>query len=65
MTLADGAQGQIKFITMAVDNGDATITPANPQGFATIKFTAVGQTAMLIFLASKWRLIQGYGVTVA
>jgi len=65
MTLADGTQGQIKFITMTVDAGDATVTPANPLGFSTIKFTAIGQTAMLVFLASKWRLIHAYGATVA
>jgi hypothetical protein len=64
-TLADGAQGQIKFVCMTVDNGDATFTPANPQGFASVKFTAVGQTALLIFLNSKWHLIQAYGCTIA
>ncbi|MCK9597894.1 MAG: hypothetical protein M0R06_02565 [Sphaerochaeta sp.] len=65
MTLADGTQGQVKLITMTVDNGDATVTPANPLGFATVKFTAIGQTALLVFLASKWRLIHAYGATIA
>ncbi len=64
-TLANGAQGQMKFVQMTVDNGDATFTPANPEGFTTVKFTAIGQTALFIFLNSKWHLVGTYGTTVA
>lgn len=64
-TLADGAQGQIKIVTMKTDAGDATFTPTNALGFTTCKFTNIGQTATFIFLDSKWRIMGQYGCTVA
>ena len=65
LTLADGAQGQIKTIRMKTDGGDGTLTPTNAEGFTTITFTAVGQTVTLQFLDGKWNVIGHFGVTIA
>jgi hypothetical protein len=65
LTLADGTTGQIKIITMIVDDGEATLTPANPGGFATIKFNDVGDSCMLIFVNSVWQIVSHYGCTIA
>jgi len=66
MTLADGAEGQMKYIVMTVDNGDATITPTNLFGAATtIKFTAIGQSCTLMFTGAAWVITGYYGITIA
>lgn len=65
LTLADGTLNQLKFIIMKTDGGDGTLTPANPSGFTTVKFTAVGQWALLQFNGRAWELKDHYGVTVA
>lgn len=65
LTLADGAQGQEKTITMITDGGDGTLTPTNASGFTTITFNDVGDTVKLKFLNSKWCIIGSHGVVVA
>jgi hypothetical protein len=63
--LADGTNGQIKIITMITDGGNSVVTPTNANGFSTVTFADVGDTATLIFTGSKWNIISSHSVTVA
>ena len=65
LTLADGAAGQLKVITHTVDGGSAILTPTTKIGFSTITFTAVGDTATLVYTAAGWAIIGSRGVTIA
>ena len=65
LTLADGAAGQEKTITMITDAGDGTLTPTSVSGYATITFNDVGDTVKLKFLNGKWCIIGSHGVTIA
>lgn len=66
LTLADGANGQIKRIVMVADGGDGTLTPTTKLGFATITFTAVGNFVVLQFLTGQgWMIQSNYGCTIA
>ena len=64
ITLADGAEGQHLFI-VAVDqsSGDATLTPSNPGGYATILFADDGDSVHLLFTAGKWYMVGHGGVS--
>ena len=63
--LADGTNGQIKIITMITDGGNSVVTPTNANGFSTVTFADVGDTATLIFTGNKWNIISSHSVTVA
>ena len=63
--LADGTNGQIKIITMITDGGNSVVTPTNANGFSTVTFADVGDTATLIFTGSKWNIISSHSVTIA
>ena len=63
--LANGTNGQIKIITMIADGGNSVVTPANANGFSTITFNDVGDTATCIFTGSKWNILSSHGVTIA
>lgn len=65
LTLADGAAGQIKYIVHAVDGGSAVLTPTTKIGFSTITFTAVGDSATLVYTAAGWAVVGSKGVTIA
>jgi len=66
LTLADGLyQGQVKEIVHEVDGGSSLLTPANPEHFATITFTAVHDFAKLVWTGTKWRILSYGGVTIA
>lgn len=65
LTLADGVAGQIKYIVMIVDGGDATITPTTMLGGTTIKLDAVGQGVTLVYTASGWVVASNNGATIA
>lgn len=64
-TLADGTEGQTKFIYMVVDGGNATITPTNLLGFATITFDNVGDSVILIFSNGSWAVLGGNAAALA
>ena len=66
LTLADGANGQIKTIINVSTGGTnaITITPANLRGFTTATLNAPGETVTLMFKNSNWNVI-GTGGTVA
>jgi len=65
LTLADGAAGEIKVIVHTVDGGSAVLTPTTKIGFSTITFTAVGDSASLIYTAAGWAITGSRGVTIA
>ena len=61
LTLADGAVGQIKIIVFITDGGTATLTPATFKQGTTLAFADVGDTATLMWIATGWVVIGGYG----
>jgi hypothetical protein len=65
LTLADGAEGQLKYITMTVDGGDGTLTPSNLRGASTITFNDVGDSVSLLFVSGAWSIVGNNGATIA
>jgi len=65
LTLANGTVVEIKIISHAVDGGSAILTPTTPLGFATITFTAAGDSVMLVYTSAGWAIIGSRGVTIA
>jgi hypothetical protein len=65
LTLADGAVGEIKIISHAVDGGSAVLTPTTKIGFTTITFTAVGDSAMLVYTSAGWDIVALNGAVAA
>jgi len=65
LTLADGANGQIKTIINVSTSGTnaVTITPSNLRGFTSATLNAPGETVTLMFKNSNWNVI-GTGGTV-
>ena len=59
ITLADGAEGQEKFLVMKTHVGDGTVTPAHLKNGTTITFTAVGDSAHLKFIDGDWVFMGG------
>lgn len=64
LTLADGTVGQLKVIAHVVDGGSAVLTPTTKSGFATVTFTAAGDTLTLIYTVVGWCIVGGRGVTI-
>jgi hypothetical protein len=65
LTLANASVGEVKIIVHTVDGGSAVLTPTTKIGFSTITFTAVGDSAMLIYTSAGWAIIGSKGVTIA
>lgn len=66
LTLADGTNGQIKFIVMGTDGGDATLTPTTKTGYSTITFNDAGDGVTLVFITTKgWIVAGNNGATLA
>lgn len=66
LTLADGANGQIKIITMVVDGGNGTLTPTTFANGTTMTFGDAGDTVMLVFNSTLgWTIVSNSGVVVA
>ena len=67
VTLADGANGQMKTIINVSTAGTnaITITPANLRGGSAVTLNAVGETVTLIFKNSNWNVMGGHGFVVA
>jgi hypothetical protein len=68
LTLADGAQGQIKNIVYVAENagGDTgVLTPTNLGAGTTITFNAVGDSCQLQFIGSDWWAISLRGAVLA
>lgn len=64
-TLADGDLGQLKKITLVVDGGDGTLTPANLSGGTTITFDTAGDYVVLYFNGTDWVVTENSGTTIA
>jgi len=67
VSLADGANGQIKtFLNTSTSGTNAvTITPTSLRGANTIALNAEGETVTLMFKNSNWNVIAGHGYVVA
>lgn len=59
LTLADGTEGQVKYIVMKTDLGAGTITPTNLGNGSTIVFDDVGDSAHLVFTNGAWHFMGG------
>lgn len=65
LTLADGADGQVKIIIHVVDGGSAVLTPTTKTGFSSLTFTNAGDTATLMFSTTiGWTIIAVNGTTI-
>ena len=67
LSLADGAEGQIKtFINVSTSGtNNVVITPTNLRGGTTITLNAEGETVTCMFKNAKWNVIAGHGFAVA
>ena len=65
LTLADGVEGQIKFVIMVTDGGVGTITPSNFGNGTTLAMQDVGDAVILVFTNAKWYLLSNIGTTIA
>jgi hypothetical protein len=59
LTLADGEEGQTKYIIMLTDGGAGTLTPSNLGNGSTITFDDVGDSAHLYFTNAAWYFMGG------
>ena len=67
VTLADGADGQVKIIINKSTGGTnaVTITPASFVSGTTIAISAPGRSVICMFKDSKWNVIGGNGFVIA
>ena len=65
LTLANGVAGQLKTVVHTVDGGSAVLTPTTKIGFSTITFTAVGESATLVYTAAGWAIVALNGAVAA
>jgi hypothetical protein len=68
LTLADGAQGQLKtiiYVAEAAGGDTGVLTPANLGSATTITFNAVGDSVTLQFAGTDWWVIGFRGAVVA
>ena len=64
-TLANGALGQMKIISMVVDGGDATVTPTTLANGTTITFDAVHDSVTMIYGTNGWLPIAVQNAVIA
>ena len=67
LSLADGAEGQIKtFINVSTSGtNNVVITQTNLRGGTTITLNAEGETVTCMFKNAKWNVLAGNGYAVA
>lgn len=66
LTLANGANGQLKSIVMITDGGDGTLTPATKTGYTTIVFGDVGDSVLLQYFTTQgWMVLSNNGCTIS
>jgi len=65
LTLANGSAGQVKIVTMIVDGGNGTLTPATLAGGTTITFADVGDGVVLVYGTAGWVVVGNNGATIA
>lgn len=59
LTIADGFEGQEKFVVMKTNGGDGTLTPTNFAQGSNIKFDAAGECVHLLFTNGNWYHLGG------
>ena len=64
-SLADGTEGQIKIISMKVDGGNATVTPATFVNGTNITFDSVNDTITLLYQSTGWIVLAQLNTTVS
>lgn len=66
ITLANGADGQIKMFLNTSSSGtnNVTITPSNLRGHTSVVLSGEGKTATLMFKSGAWFVISNTGTTV-
>lgn len=57
--------GQLKKITLVVDGGDLTLTPASLIGGTTITFNDVSDSVILGWNGTNWVIVESNGVVIA
>jgi hypothetical protein len=66
LTLANGADGQVKILTMVSDGGDATLTPTTKTGYSTIVFNDAGDGCVLVYTTTTgWIVVANNGCTIS
>lgn len=66
LTLADGNNGQLKFLTMTVaGGGNGIVTPVNLLGGSVLTFNGVGDSVILFFTGSTWAVVSNNGVIIS
>ena len=67
VTVADGADGQVKIIINKSTSGTnaVTVTPANLVSGTTVNIDAPGRSVILFFKDSNWNVIGGNGFVIA
>ena len=67
VTVADGADGQVKIIINKSTSGTnaVTITPSSFVSGSTVNIDAPGRSVILFFKDSKWNVIGGNGHVIA
>lgn len=65
LTLADGTEGQLKFLVHVTDGGSSILTPSNFGSGSTLTFTDAGDAATLIFTNGSWWVVGLNGATIA
>ena len=66
LTLGDGSNGQLKFLTMTVaGGGNGIVTPVNLLGGSVLTFNGVGDSVILFFTGSTWAVVSNNGVIIS
>jgi hypothetical protein len=68
LTLADGANGQIKnivYVSETANTDTGVLTPANLGAYTTITFNDPGDSVQLQFMNAQWWVISAFGAVVA
>lgn len=64
-TLADGKEGQQKFIVMKTDGGNGTLTPDNIAVYTSFVFEDEGDSLHIMFTNSAWHFMGGLATRTA
>jgi hypothetical protein len=65
LTLADGVEGQHKYVVHIVDGGSAVLTPTNLLGGTTLTMADAGDTVHLLFTNGSWCVVGNNGTVIA
>ena len=64
--LPDGANGQVKIVVVTqTPTSTVTLTPTNANGFSTISFTNIGDSATILFTNGAWNIVSNFRASVS